>query len=67
MVNKLQTQKNKLESVNRQIKLLEKDLIKTVSIIGLEKVDLNNYVIALDTLKTKKQTILYRIALLDKE
>lgn len=53
---------HQLEANTKQIKKLEKDLIKAINIVGLDRLDLQYYVNSIDTLKHQRQLILFELA-----
>ena len=66
MTKSLKALKQDLDITNKAIKNLETQLIKQIKIIGLEYIDLYTYINDISTLKTRKNLLMYQIALYDK-
>lgn len=66
MTYELKELKRKLDNTNKAINKLSDTLIKHINVVGIEYVNLYDYINKLNTLKTKKNLLLYQIALYDK-
>ena len=66
MTYELKELKRQLKSTNKAIDNLSDTLKKHIDIVGLEYVNLYDYINKLNTLKTKKNLLLYQIALYNK-
>lgn len=66
MTYELNELKRQLDNTNKAINKLSDTLKKHIDIVGLEYVNLYDYINKINTLKTKKNLIMYKIALYDK-
>ena len=67
MTYELKELKRQLDNTNKALDDVKRTLIKHIDIVGIEYINLYDYINKINTLKTRKNLILYKIALLDKQ